>query len=142
MLFKFKKDQSCKNFPIWAKIVKIAKRRAKTEKNCIFRDLNCFLWKICWKILISIIFGVKMSRKIDLRTKPESIQLKGWKSKFYKQGGAENRKLPRLIQYTQFDQIMAPRLSMKYNTQQYQKSLLNELIRSRINNNPKLLTRR
>ena len=64
MLFKFKKDQSCKNFTIWAKIVKVAKKKGYNRENWNFRDLNCFHWKICWKILISIIFGVKMSRKL------------------------------------------------------------------------------
>ena len=63
MLFKFKKDQSCKNFTIWAKIVKVAKKKGYNRENWNFRDLNCFHWKICRKILISITFGVKMSRK-------------------------------------------------------------------------------
>ena len=41
MLFKFKRDQKCKNFPFWDKPVKVAKIGVPTEKTPFLKDLSC-----------------------------------------------------------------------------------------------------
>ena len=45
MIFKLKRDQRCKNFPFWVKIVKVAKMGVSTEKIPFLKDLSCLLSK-------------------------------------------------------------------------------------------------
>ena len=50
MLFKLKRDQRCKNFPFWAKIVKVAKMEVSTEKISFLKDLSCLSSKFVLKM--------------------------------------------------------------------------------------------
>lgn len=41
MFFIVKRDQKCKKFPFWAKIVKFAKMRVPIKKISFLKDLSC-----------------------------------------------------------------------------------------------------
>ena len=63
MLFKLKRDQRCKNFPFWVKIVKVAKMEVSTEKISFLRDLSCLLNRTGLKMSFQKILVLKCQEK-------------------------------------------------------------------------------